>query len=96
MDQFEGALREMRSMPAEGLKKMIEKTRTKCICGSCPTYTGCMRDHQELLFCIIGKSPTCAADKKGCICPTCPVTGLMGLKKAYYCTKGSEKEQRNI
>jgi len=96
VDQFEEMLRERQSIPAEGLKKMIEVHRTRCICGTCPTYNGCMREHQELLFCEMGKSPACPADKRGCICPTCPVTGLLGLKKAYYCVRGSEREQRNL
>jgi len=33
---------------------------------------------------------------KGCLCPNCPVTGIMGLSHAYYCAKDSEKEQRGM
>ncbi len=56
---------------------MISKNRPLCICAKCPTYTSCMKENEELLFCFAGKS-TCVADKKACICPSCPVTGSMG------------------
>jgi hypothetical protein len=68
--------------------------RKKCICESCPTYNECMRAGDERLFCVTGKSPDCTFEKKGCICPTCPVWHLRGLKKAYYCIRGSEGEQK--
>jgi len=48
-------------------------------------------------MCICDSCPTynecMRSDKKGCLCPPCPVTKALGLKKAYYCIKGSEKEQ---
>jgi Cft2 family RNA processing exonuclease len=75
------------------LEKIIEANRGMCICDSCPTYNECMRSDESLLFCVTGKSATCTFDKKGCLCPPCPVTKALGLKKAYYCIKGSEKEQ---
>ena len=75
------------------LEKKILENREKCICESCPTYNECMRAEESLLFCVVGKSATCSFDKKGCICPTCPVTKILGLKKAYYCIKGSDQEQ---
>lgn len=73
--------------------KIFEENRTKCICQPCPTYNECMRADESLLFCITGKSATCTFEKKGCICPTCPVTKVLALKKAYYCIKGTEQEQ---
>lgn len=71
----------------------IDENRRKCICGSCPSYNECMRAGVELLFCIVGKSPDCIFEKKGCICPSCPVTKILGLKKAYYCIRGTQEEQ---
>jgi hypothetical protein len=71
-----------------------EEMTKLCICEPCPSYTECMRSGPELLFCVTGKSPDCKFDKKGCICPTCPVKPLLGLKKAYYCIKGTEREQQ--
>jgi hypothetical protein len=67
--------------------------KTQCICEPCPSYTECMRAENELLFCINGRSPACAFEKKGCACPACPVTAARGLKHAYYCIKGAEREQ---
>jgi hypothetical protein len=75
------------------LKTGIEANRGKCICEPCPTYNECMRADESLLFCITGKAVNCTFEKKGCICPTCPVTKILGLKKAYYCIKGTEQEQ---
>jgi hypothetical protein len=72
--------------PTEEMKKL-------CICEPCPSYTECMQAGSQMLFCIVGKTPDCKFDRKGCICPTCPVKSLLVLKKAYYCIKGSESEQ---
>jgi hypothetical protein len=70
------------------------KMRMLCICRDCPTYNECMREKDELLFCFGGKSLNCTFEKRGCLCPTCPVTSLTGLSKSYYCIRGSEQEQR--
>jgi Protein of unknown function (DUF2769). len=68
--------------------------RAKCICRPCPTYNECMRADDERLFCVTGKSQACTFDKKGCLCPSCPVRSLLNLTKAYYCVRGSEQEQK--
>ncbi|MDD1694640.1 MAG: DUF2769 domain-containing protein [Methanoregula sp.] len=73
---------------------IIDANRKECICGPCPSYTECMRAGEELLFCVAGKSPDCIFEKKGCLCPTCPVTQVLGLKKAYYCIRGTQEEQK--
>ncbi len=78
----------------EELKKIIDGNIKKCICESCPSYTECMRAGRGLLFCVTGKSANCIFEKKGCICPGCPVTTILGLKRAYYCIKGAETEQK--
>jgi hypothetical protein len=75
------------------LDKIIGEKRGRCICEPCPTYNECMRADESLLFCIIGKAVNCTFEKKGCICPTCPVTKDLGLKKAYYCIRGTEQDQ---
>jgi len=89
-----GHYRAGRDIMTEDLKTVIEENRGKCICEPCPTYNECMRADESLLFCVTGKAVNCTFDKKGCICPTCPVTKLLGLKKAYYCIKGTEHDQR--
>jgi hypothetical protein len=78
----------------EDKNTIIAQNRAKCICKSCPTYNECMRADDQLLFCVKGRSPTCTFDKKGCLCPACPVTRVLGLKKSYYCLRGSEEEQK--
>jgi hypothetical protein len=72
-----------------------DENRAKCICRPCPTYNECMRAGDELLFCVTGKSLTCTFDKKVCLCPSCPVKPILKLSKAYYCIRGTEKEQNN-
>jgi hypothetical protein len=74
-------------------EKIIDENQKKCICGRCPTYNECMRADEQLLFCVTGRAENCTFEKKGCICPNCPVTTVLGLKKAYYCIKGTEQEQ---
>ncbi len=96
MGQFETILREMQRMSPEERDNRIRLYRTRCICVACPTYSTCMREKNELLFCVAGKSPTCTAERGACTCPTCPVSALLGLKKAYFCTRGSEKELRGL
>ena len=88
-----GHCRAGRDIMTEDLNTVIKENRGKCICEPCPTYNECMRAEESLLFCVTGKAVNCTFEKKGCICPTCPVTKILGLKKAYYCIKGSWQEQ---
>ena len=81
-------------MTDDDRKQIIDENKKKCICEPCPSYTECMRVGDELLFCMTGKSADCIFEKKGCICPTCPVTYVLCLKKVYYCIKGSAEEQK--
>jgi hypothetical protein len=83
-----------RGIMTEDKDKSISEYRKKCICEPCPTYNECMRAGDELLFCVVGKAPACTFEKKGCICPTCPVWKSLNLKKAYYCIRGAEGEQK--
>lgn len=78
MDKFIEIMQKMERLSPDEKEQMISKNRPLCICAKCPTYTSCMKENEELLFCFAGKS-TCVADKKACICPSCPVTGSMGL-----------------
>ncbi len=96
MDKFEQAMQKMKGMKKEEIKKMIEKNKQLCICGGCPSYNDCAKGKKELLYCATGKSPSCIKEEKGCLCPTCPITPMIGLKNAYYCLKGTEREQRGM
>ncbi|KUG07911.1 hypothetical protein ASZ90_016708 [hydrocarbon metagenome] len=95
MDKFMEMAKKMEQMSPDERKHVMMKNRSMCICSGCPTYTSCMKEKNELLFCSTGKS-ACAVEMKACICPTCPVTNMMGLSHAYYCAKGSEKELRGM
>jgi hypothetical protein len=78
----------------DNLQANTDENRKKCICEPCPTYNECMRADAALLFCVTGKSATCTFEKKGCLCPSCPVTKILGLKNAYYCIRGTGQEQK--
>jgi len=95
MDRFEEMAAKMAAMPEDELKNTVSALIAKCICGKCPTYSDCMREKKEALFCAMGKSG-CTAVKKGCLCPACPVTRELGLKHGYYCSQGSEKGIRGL
>jgi len=83
----------MQEMSVAERNAALDSARMKCICMECPTSNDCMKKKGELLFCATGKTG-CAPVKTDCICPTCPVTPLMGLKNMYYCIDGSELEIR--
>jgi len=95
MDAFEEMAAKMAGMSDAELKKTVSSLMARCICGKCPTYNDCMKNKKEALYCALGKS-ACAITKKACLCPTCPVTAMLGLKHGYYCIKGSEKELRGL
>ena len=71
-------------------RQRSEEFLDMCVCSGCPSWTEC---GERGGFCLsaIGKS-SCITEQKGCTCPGCPVTGEMGLKHEYYCTRGSEKK----
>jgi hypothetical protein len=94
MDAFENFLEKIAALDEKDRAAALIEQNKRCICGRCPTYNECMREQDELIYCIIGRSPMCSFEKKGCICPTCPVKEAIGLKKAYHCVRGSETEQR--
>jgi len=60
----------------------------KCICGGCPSYSQCMRDKDEILYCARAKS-NCEIAKNGCLCGACPLTSEFNLNKMYYCEIGA-------
>lgn len=95
MDKFMETLQKMEKMSPDEKKQMLTKAREMCICAGCPSYTTCMKEKDELLFCANGKS-MCTVEERGCICPTCPVTSMLGLTHMYYCIKGTEQEQRGM
>jgi len=95
MDKFEETNAKMARMSPAELKTTVDGLMARCICGKCPTFNDCMKGKKEGLYCALGKSG-CTVTKKACLCPTCPVTPIVGLKHGYYCIKGSEKEIRGL
>jgi hypothetical protein len=67
-----------------------DENAERCVCPECPTYTTCMNDKNEYLFCSRGISE-CDIKKKGCNCPTCPVWRDYGLNDFFYCENKAEK-----
>ncbi len=94
MDAFEDLMKKMKGMTADQQAQWIAENKKACICPTCPTYNGCAKKNEELLFCATGKSFMCISAEKGCMCPTCPVTKAAGLKYKNFCTRGAEKAQR--
>lgn len=94
MDTFETLVKKYKDMTPADQAKWVESTKALCICPGCPTYTNCAKNNKELLFCWHGKSFMCIDKEKGCLCPTCPVTKVAGLKNTNFCTRGGEKAQR--
>ena len=61
----------------------------KCICKSCPTYSACMSDSKEALFCAVGKSG-CTVNQEDCLCESCP------LDKEYLLTANLDLMEKMI
>jgi hypothetical protein len=94
MDSFGRMLQEMESKDQEGQRAMIDGLKKECICPDCPTYNECARKGGELLYCFLGRSPSCIKEEMGCICPDCPVAAQGDLVNIYFCSIGSELEIR--
>jgi hypothetical protein len=87
-------MEEMSNLSQEEKKQQINKMKQQCICSNCPTYNDCAGKNNELAYCAVGKSPECITAENGCVCPSCPITSMLGLTHMYFCTKGTEQEQR--
>ncbi|MDP3066828.1 MAG: DUF2769 domain-containing protein [Methanobacteriaceae archaeon] len=92
MDAFEKLIKMDGLDPEEHAQKMKE-LEEDCVCPICPTYEDCGKG--ENVFCITEKS-SCVDMELGCLCPTCPLAQKykIGVMYNFYCTRGSEKDQR--
>ena len=86
----------MSKMTEKQRMKIIKENMALCICLDCPTYNQCAQKKGELFYCVLGRSSTCITKESGCICPACPLTEKMGLTNQFFCTRGTEKEQRGM
>ncbi|MCX9082089.1 MAG: DUF2769 domain-containing protein [Candidatus Methanoperedens sp.] len=96
MDKYEASVAQIMKMGDKEREEMVAIRKKLCICGRCPTYNDCAQEKKEIWYCALGKSPECIKGKMGCICPKCPIFEDMGLKKSYFCVRGSEREQRGM
>ena len=96
MDKLELFLQELSQITEEEQMKATEAKKGLCACPNCPTYNECAQEKGELLYCILEKSQPCITEELGCICPACPIWEKMDLSNEYFCTKGTEREQRVI
>lgn len=96
MDKFEEKISKLNKMSEEDKTKTLGQVKADCICPICPTYSECVNKNKELLFCVTGKSEGCISKERGCMCPTCPFAQEygIGVKYNFYCTRGTELEQR--
>ena len=87
-----GKTKEEAQKMIEDFKKKLPMIQKMCICKGCPSY---VKDESVVGFChpLLGKIKV-IKKKKGCICGKCPVYKKMELTKGYYCTRGSEMEQK--
>lgn len=94
-DYFEMMLRSL-NLTSEEREMVLEKRKKQCICDICPTYRSCKLDkekHNESAFCTLGAS-ACIDTEVECLCSTCPLSREMGLAYSFYCTRGSETQQK--
>jgi hypothetical protein len=96
MDDFEQMMQTISRMTDEERMEKIESFKSLCICPSCPTYNKCAQEKDASLYCLLGASQKCIREEVGCICPACPLWEKTDFKNEYFCTKGTEREQRGI
>lgn len=87
-------MEKMSELSEEERMKAIEENKKLCTCPDCPTYNDCAKEKGELLYCALGKSETCITKEAGCICPACPIAEQLGLTNQFFCTRGTEQQQR--
>lgn len=80
---------------SESTGEELKQFEAMCICEGCPTYLQLGETDNYIAYCF----PTRGKSKKikeeaGCICPTCPIWEKMSFTKDYFCTRGTEKQQK--
>ncbi|WAI00523.1 DUF2769 domain-containing protein [Methanogenium organophilum] len=94
-DYFEMMLRSL-NLTTEEREMVVEKRKEQCICDICPTFRECggeKEGNEGFAFCTLGTS-NCILKEVECLCSTCPLSREMGLAYSYYCTRGSETQQK--
>lgn len=88
---FEEKIKIMDGMTDKQIQENIEQLKFICkdFCGKCPSYQG--TGETKLAFCTIGRSQI-IKEKKGCLCPRCPVYKMMSFRWEFYCMSGNALE----
>jgi len=79
------------------MEKMLKEFEPLCICGNCPTYLGLGEEDDYIVYCFPkrGKSKK-IKDEVSCICASCPVYEKMNFKNEFFCTRGTEEQQKKV
>lgn len=82
-------------MTPEQMKERLKKLEPMCICENCPTYIGLGEEDDYIVYCFPtrGKSQK-IKDEVSCICPDCLVYEEMNFTTDFFCTRGTEKQQK--
>jgi hypothetical protein len=84
-------------MTPEQMKKRLKEFESMCICGNCPTYLGLGEEDDHIVYCFPtrGKSKK-IKDEVSCICKSCPVYEEMNFATDFFCTRGTEEQQKKV
>ncbi len=79
----------------ESIEERLKQVEGMCICEGCPTYLVLGETDDYIAYCF----PTKGKSKKikeeaGCICGSCPVYSQMNFTRLFFCTRGTEKQQK--
>jgi len=75
--------------------KRLKRVEAMCICEGCPTYLRLGETDDYIAYCF----PTRGKSKKikeedSCICPSCLIWAEMNFTKDFFCTRGTEEQQK--
>ena len=79
----------------KALEERLKQVEPVCICEACPTYTNLGEKDDYIAYChpLRGKSKK-ITEEVSCTCPSCPVWKEMNFTKVYFCTRGTEQQQK--
>jgi hypothetical protein len=79
--------------PSKTMKNRLTQVDATCICRDCPTYASLGEKDDYISYCFRGKSKK-ITEEVGCQCPDCPVWKETKFTKQYFCTRGTEQQQK--
>ncbi len=83
----------MESNP-EAMEEKLKQVEGMCICEGCPTYLKLGESDDYIAYCYTRGKSKKIKDEAGCICSSCPVYAQMSFTKLFFCTRGTEKQQK--